>query len=463
MSGVAPTVGARTSSAARTAASPIPWIWVAIPQRRGPRRLRRARPSGGGQPDAAAAVRRRRLAGAASMRLEQGRGARPERAVGERLEPAQPEPVERIRPERRRRCGARARSRRPAAPRRMHGVHAERQLAGSRRGRGTPRSAPPRSVAARRRPGRGRRRRPSASELAAIGARSAAPSRRRPGGGMMRRLTSRAADSWRTPVAAPSASRRITPPAGSGVRSPTPASRQGRVARDERVMVVRPQRDPPTGRRPPRGRRPSASGPARRGPSRRPGSIASPVARSARAPDPWPRASIECAALELDLRPRERRLGEVQVRVGQARGWRPRRRRARSGGCPGPPALDVDRGAGGDHPPGADRRSPRPTPVRADPRGSRSGPTSTRSAARAVSPASSEFAAAASSAGGDGRGRLRAATAAAALVARVADGSPATAIAIGRPASGPRAVDVRLAVAAGSARGARIESTIPRA
>ena len=29
-----PTVGARASSAARTAASPMPWIWVAIPRRR---------------------------------------------------------------------------------------------------------------------------------------------------------------------------------------------------------------------------------------------------------------------------------------------------------------------------------------------------------------------------------------------------------------------------------------------
>ena len=131
-SGVAPTVGASASSAARTAASPMPWICVAIPSAAADAACSRSR-SGGDEPHAEAVVGRR-LAGHGLHRSQQGRRARAERAVGERLEPAQPQPVERVgtqagtrcaaRPGRRRRAGRRGgwRGRAEAASRRPPGV-----------------------------------------------------------------------------------------------------------------------------------------------------------------------------------------------------------------------------------------------------------------------------------------------------------------------------------------------------
>ena len=124
----------------------------------------------------------------------------------------------------------------------------------------------------------------------------------------------------------------------------------------ERVVVVRPERDPAARARRARGRRPSASGPTGRRPSR---------ARRARRRGPRaracgrarPRASPSSSVggrREVDLAERERRLGEMEVRVGQARDRDlvrferdPPRERVR-------PGLELDLGAGEGDPAVAD-------------------------------------------------------------------------------------------------------------
>ncbi len=99
MSAVEPTVGASASSAARTAASPIPWIWVAMPSDAA--RAAWARSSSGGTSQTPYPS----FGGGGSpvdrvQRLEQPGAARAQRAVGEGLEPAHPEPPERVLAER---------------------------------------------------------------------------------------------------------------------------------------------------------------------------------------------------------------------------------------------------------------------------------------------------------------------------------------------------------------------------
>ena len=81
--------GARRSSASRTAASPMAWIWVAIPpaaaRPTSPRRTCRV-----GHPQSASLVGRQRPVGLGFDVLQEPRRARAHRAVGEALLPADP-------------------------------------------------------------------------------------------------------------------------------------------------------------------------------------------------------------------------------------------------------------------------------------------------------------------------------------------------------------------------------------
>ena len=88
----------RASSAARTAASPIAWIWRRDPAGRRPldalAQLVRL-----GDPDAAPALGRERAVGLGLDVGQQRRRPRPERAVGEALLPADPGATVRVRAE----------------------------------------------------------------------------------------------------------------------------------------------------------------------------------------------------------------------------------------------------------------------------------------------------------------------------------------------------------------------------
>ena len=260
-------VGARTSSAARTAASPIAWIWRRDPAggrpghraragRRARSSTRRAAGRAGwvgpararcprGAPRSATRASRRRSTSASRPRARPS-GSSPRRA------PAAQAPRDRrsSTPSSRMQAWTRTGS---SARVGQAGIDRERH----RRGRGR----------ARRRPGRGRRRRPARASSAADALDRRRERRPAPCGGMWT-VTSRAAASWRTPVGRPSA---VAPDDAAGrVRRhrsrPAPARRgwpTGRGGRAPRSTRAGP------GRRA-RGRRRSASGPSGRSPSRGP-------------------------------------------------------------------------------------------------------------------------------------------------------------------------------------------------
>ena len=149
-------------------------------------------------------------------------------------------------------------------------------------------------------------------------------------------------------AAVPSAADHATGRVG---RSPSmPASRERRLARQQRVVVVGPERDPPA--RGAASSRPSAVGhrPERSG-SHPPPSI-QPSRRRSRA---VPRTRLDEAldrrgSLELDpARPRAPPRRGAGARPS-ARGWRPRPPRGRCVACPGPRASTSSR-PGGDDPP----------------------------------------------------------------------------------------------------------------
>ena len=224
-----------------------------------------------GHPDAAPPLRRQRAVRLGLDVLEQRRGPRAERAVGEAASASRPGPGRRVRRRAARRC---------AGPRSIAVVQRRRRACEAWTRSGQPsRIGQPR--VRRRTTGRGRVRatRPPGSWTATTpSASSSRPTVDQPG--LERRprpaagrgsMTSRAAASWRTPSGAPSASRRMTPPGGSGVvavdagrraaRPGWPAARGGRAPR---ARTRRPGRDRA------RGRRRSASGPSGRSPSRGP-------------------------------------------------------------------------------------------------------------------------------------------------------------------------------------------------
>ena len=91
MNGTLAALGSRASSAARTAASPMAWICVAIPPAAA-RADELAQPLGLGDPDAAPQLRGERTVGLGLDVGQERRGPRPERAVGEALQPADPGP-----------------------------------------------------------------------------------------------------------------------------------------------------------------------------------------------------------------------------------------------------------------------------------------------------------------------------------------------------------------------------------
>ena len=97
MNGALLAVGSRTSSAARTAASPMAWICDAMPPRRGSLD-ELAQSLRGRVPDATPQVGRERPVGLGFDVGEQGGRPRPERAVGEALQPADARTSRRIRP-----------------------------------------------------------------------------------------------------------------------------------------------------------------------------------------------------------------------------------------------------------------------------------------------------------------------------------------------------------------------------
>ena len=111
----APAVGSRTSSAARTAASPIAWICVAMPPAAA-RVDELAQLLGLGVPDAAPQLGRERPVGLGLDVGEQRGRPRPERAVGEALLPADACTTGRVPAEDRRRWQAAARARSRATP-----------------------------------------------------------------------------------------------------------------------------------------------------------------------------------------------------------------------------------------------------------------------------------------------------------------------------------------------------------
>ena len=196
---------------------------------------------------------------------------------------------------------------------------------------GTPRSAPLRPCCSDRPPGSWTATTPSASEV--VDERPHAPpaSASTVGRGI-RPATSRAATSCRTPVgravlvAPDHAARRDR----ASTRPPRPSASAAWLA-TQRVVVVRPQRDPPARARRARGRRRSASGRGASGSQPAPSiqRVAAPAAAPRPPRGPARRAPRSTSAvLELDPRPRERRLDEVQVRVGQPGDRRPRPARA---------------------------------------------------------------------------------------------------------------------------------------
>ena len=187
-----------------------------------------AQPLGLGDPDAAPQLGGERTVGLGLDVGQERRGPRPERAVGEALLPADPGPPVGIGAERPRRSA----DRRPA-PCRAHpraatpspGPGAGRSPTGARR----PDTTTPGRGPARARPGRGPRRRRGVSSSSETATMAASRSASAIGG--MWTVTRRVAASCRTPSASPSASRRMTPPAGSGVsRSRRPPSSAARLA-----------------------------------------------------------------------------------------------------------------------------------------------------------------------------------------------------------------------------------------
>ena len=181
MNGTRAAVGARTSSAARTAASPMAWICVAIPAAAAAFRelgqlLRRR------DPDASAPIGRQRPVRLRLDVLEERSRPRPERPVGEALLPADPRPAVWVPTQRRAAAEPtldRGRRGRPREARRGRGSAAVRSRTGGRmrerptRGRGRG-ASPPGIVDAddpeqqeflrhvRRSPARGRPGRPAA-------------------------------------------------------------------------------------------------------------------------------------------------------------------------------------------------------------------------------------------------------------------------------------------------------------
>ena len=210
-----------------------------------PARRARARPSGIGHPDAAPLLGRQRSVGLGLDVLEERRRPRPERAVGEALLPADRRPPVRVRAEPR--AAAMTAARWPPRPRRRacrHGRGAAagpHRTAGRRPGTSTTASGSGRD-AARVVAGDDAERDEVLPDLDRARARG-----RRPSAAATWIVTSRVAASYSTPSGVPS-SRAPDDAARPGRRSGRSAARERRVAGPQRVVVVRPDRRPATGR-----------------------------------------------------------------------------------------------------------------------------------------------------------------------------------------------------------------------
>ena len=230
-----------------------------------------ARPRRVGDPDAALGARAG-AAGPARARYGSSSAAVRDPSVpsAKQLQPAEPGPTERVGAERRRRSAARRRapSSSCSVAERGDGRGSAGSPRSSRRAVGGDTPSPRPDPGATSRPGRERRRRPSARARGATA--TIAASRPSAVAGGMWPMTSRAAASWRMPVGSPSASRRMMPPAGSARVASMPAIGERRRgsprARGDRGPRAR--RGGPARRA--RGRRRSASRPSGRRPSRGP-------------------------------------------------------------------------------------------------------------------------------------------------------------------------------------------------
>ena len=273
-----------------------------------------------GHPDAAPPLGRERPV---RLRLDVARGgppsASPSDPSAKQLLPADPGPAVGVVAERRRRCGARASIAASSASSRRQAWTRSGQAARVGEARDRPGTDQVRSGIRRERArDRGTATTPSATQLAADGARS--PPRGPPASAAGRwTVTSRAAASCRTPSGSPSASRRMMPPGGSGVAAVDarrPRARRGSPSRAwwscAQSATRRPGRDPleVVGRRPatPAVRVPAVA----LEPRVRVAASRAWAARTAAIP------SSSVAALEqVDLPAAQRRLGEVEMRVGQ--------------------------------------------------------------------------------------------------------------------------------------------------
>ena len=166
-------------------------------------------------------------------------------------------------------------------------------------------------------------------------------------------------------LGSPSAARRMIAAGGSGVAGVDARPRERRLARPDRVVVVRPEGDAAPGRRrfEVGGGRPAAPAVGV------PALALEPRLRSAsalvRRPDPRPGPSSSVgASARSTWRRASAASSEVEVGVGQPRGSRPRRARARSAAWTGPPASRARPRPGERDPASADRRSPRPSRTR---------------------------------------------------------------------------------------------------
>ena len=376
----------RASSAARTAASPIPWICVAMPSDAAARRLVAPGASGVVSQTPCPSLGGAGSPGDALHRLEQGGGPRAERAVGERLEPAEAQAVRAGRARAAARCAA------PASP--AASSCSARMLAWTRSPRSPAAASAPvgleraaeivaRGQAARVVDGDDAQR----DELpgARAGRRPRSLGRRRRRDERRRRGASPTRGGRRS--GCPASSRRITPPCGSERRSSIPASARARAltssawwswaqsatrrpgaARSRSAAVG--QRPSVSGSQPPPSIQPSLAGASAAAARTRVDQLVD-RPRSPRAPTREPASAASTRWRCASVRPGDR---DLVVARGRARrvpgpGERPRRRRAI------PPRRPARRRS----------RSPRPSPGPSAPASVAILPTTTRSAREASS------------------------------------------------------------------------------